>query len=142
MTNNHKKYIFHRRSRDFPALSDVLPEYSLIAARRLGPFWYTAAMSSANFEDLFAPQRPLHNVRFRVRKKIPGREQILARIARWFDDSNSLEAQIGETFSYKLKNLTLTSDHKTDPVTLAGDVRAAFGLQGGELIHDISICFR
>ena len=64
---------------------------------------------NANFQELFAPQRPLHNVRFRARKKIPGREQILARIARRLDDFNSLEAQIGEAFSYKLKKLTLTS---------------------------------
>jgi Zn-dependent peptidase ImmA (M78 family)/DNA-binding XRE family transcriptional regulator len=91
----------------------------------------------ANFQDLFVSVQTIHNVRFRARKKVPGREQILARIAKWLDDFNSLESQMGEIQRYKLNDLAWSPDSKSDPVVLAGEVRKALGLKEDEPIHDI-----
>lgn len=91
----------------------------------------------ANFQDLFIEPQTLYNVRFRARKKIQGRDQILVRISRWLDDFNALESQMGENLEYRLANLAWSSNYKTDPITFAGAVRSELGLKDDEPIHDI-----
>ena len=46
-------------------------------------------------QDLFVSVRQLQTVRFRSSRRMQNRENILAEVARWLDDFNYLEKEIG-----------------------------------------------
>ena len=91
----------------------------------------------ASFQELFSPLRTLQSVRFRARKRILRRDQILAKTARWLDDFNLLEKMMDDTLKYKLEKLAWPPEQKADPIKLAHNVRAALRLKGDEPIYDI-----
>ena len=89
------------------------------------------------FQDLFTPIRTLHSVRFRAKKKISGRENILSNVVRWLDDFNKLEKILSDYEPFLFLDLRLSSFDNTNPVTMANHARSILNLKPDEPIHDI-----
>ena len=83
--------------------------------------------------DLATPVREIRSVRFRARKKMRERAQILAEVANWIDDYRFLEDELDDTAELLLK--PLISERK-DPEGFANRVREILNL-GDSPIHDI-----
>jgi transcriptional regulator with XRE-family HTH domain len=64
--------------------------------------------------DLFSPVKQLHAVRFRSRKKLRLRENILADVSRWISDFNELEAFLNEA-----KPFACWGSNPTSPSTIS-----------------------
>lgn len=79
----------------------------------------------------------LKSVRFRARKQIQGREEILAEVAAWLRDFAWLERELGEEKNYRLAHLTVPDS----PVALATKAREVLGLKGQDPILDICELF-
>jgi Zn-dependent peptidase ImmA (M78 family)/transcriptional regulator with XRE-family HTH domain len=87
--------------------------------------------------ELVTPVPILKSVRFRARKQVQGREEILAEVAAWLHDFAWLEKELGEEKSYRLAHLTIPAS----PVALAAKAREALGLKGHEPVSDICELF-
>ena len=55
--------------------------------------------------ELATPARPLHTVRFRARKRVREREQLLAEVSNWLDDYSFLEELLEDSPSFQLRSL-------------------------------------
>jgi len=88
------------------------------------------------FQELFMPVRTLEHVRFRSRKRVAAREQILSRVARWLYDFNSLEEILSDTHPYHLADVPATLGNN-EPMALAAAVRRTMGLSSAEPIRDM-----
>ena len=55
--------------------------------------------------ELATPVRPLHTVRFRARKRVREREQLLAEVSNWLDDYNFLEELLEDSPPFQLRGL-------------------------------------
>ena len=127
------------------ALSDAsgvsLPAIKNIESRRSTPRANTLMQLSqaldVRFEEFFRPSSTLKRVRFRSKKHIAGREQILSNVTRWLEDYSSLEELLGDRPQYALKSIKAPSLKKRDPVSLAARAREALDLAADEPIHDI-----
>lgn len=84
--------------------------------------------------DLASPVRPLHTVRFRARKRVREREQLLAEVSNWLDDYCFLEDLLDDSQPFLLRSLCDRRD--PDPHALAGAAREALEL-ADQPIHDI-----
>jgi len=117
-----------------------LPSVKLIESGKASPRMSTitaiATALNAALQDLFVPVRELHTVRFRSNRKMQNRESILATVARWLDDFNSLEEITGERVPFKLKNLGRRKS-SGDIIKMAECCREALGLRSTEPIRDI-----
>ena len=71
------------------------------------------------------PVSILKSVRFRARKQVQGREEILAEVAAWLRDFAWLEKELGEEKNHRLARLTVSAS----PVALATKAREALGLK-------------
>lgn len=83
--------------------------------------------------DLYSDLRPLRRVRFRSRKRIIGRAQILAEVSRWLDTYRHLEADLGDAHPFGFE----PAPADTDPLAAARAAREAVGLRDTESIADI-----
>lgn len=81
--------------------------------------------------DLATPVRELRSVRFRARKQMRERAQILAEVANWIGDYSFLEQELDDT-----ENFVLEAVKGRDPEDLANQVREDLKL-GDSPIHDI-----
>jgi Zn-dependent peptidase ImmA (M78 family)/DNA-binding XRE family transcriptional regulator len=88
-------------------------------------------------QDLVVPVKEISSVRFRAKKKMNRREQVLAQVSKWLDDFGFLEDLLSERQDYRFKDL-IKASKKTDPIELAGDARKILRLKDDEPIHDIS----
>lgn len=99
-----------------------------------------AAVLEVRPEELLLPVKQLRAVRFRAKKRMTTREDLLATVARWLGDYAELEQLIGETAPYKLANLSSGWRRRrkaVDPVTAAAEARAALELGESDPIRDI-----
>ena len=83
---------------------------------------------------LVTPVRPLDGVRFRARKRVNTREQILAEVSTWLSDYTWLENELSAHAEFKLGEFVGSG---LKPRKLAAEVRRALGLSPSEPIHDI-----
>jgi len=83
------------------------------------------------------PIRPLPGVRFRAKKRVNGREQILAEVASWLHAYTEVETALGETKVFALQRLMGATQDTRDPVSLAQEAREGFHLSHKEPIRDI-----
>lgn len=88
--------------------------------------------------ELVTPVAILKSVRFRARKQVQGREEILAEVAAWLRDFAWLEKELGEEKTYRLADLT---DIPASPSALATKAREVLGLKGRDSILDICELF-
>lgn len=91
-----------------------------------------AAALGVSALDLATPVRGIQSVRFRARKQMRERAQILAEVANWLDDYCFLERELSQTAKFALGSL----EPIIDPKALAARVREELGL-GTSPIHDI-----
>jgi Zn-dependent peptidase ImmA (M78 family)/DNA-binding XRE family transcriptional regulator len=83
--------------------------------------------------ELATPVQPLHTVRFRARKKVREREQLLAEVSNWLDDYCFVEDLVGSSQAFLLADLR---DESRDPRHLAEAARKRLDLDD-QPIHDI-----
>ena len=87
---------------------------------------------------LFKPVHELRSVRFRSKKRIQNRENILADVSRWLDDFNYLENALGEKNLFKLRGLRGHCSYNDDDIILcAKKCRDKLDIKNDEPIHDI-----
>jgi len=88
-------------------------------------------------QDLVMPVKEMTSVRFRAKKKMNRREQVLAVVSDWLDDFSFLEDLLDDREEYKLLGL---ADNKKihNPQGYAKAARNVIGLKEDEPIHDIS----
>ena len=84
--------------------------------------------------DLASPVRPLPTVRFRARKRVREREQLLAEVSNWLDDYRFLEELLDDSEPFRLRSLV--GRQGLDPRSLADATREALEL-ADQPIHDI-----
>lgn len=84
--------------------------------------------------DLVSPVEPISGVRFRAKKRVNNREQILAEVSDWLAAYNWLESELDIQQPFALQHLL---DAQLEPVELAFQARKAFKLQAKEAIRDI-----
>ena len=80
--------------------------------------------------ELVTPVRRLESVRFRARKRVHGREQILSQVSTWLDAYCSLEADLGAGQQF-------TVDAPPDPCAAAQAARSGFRVQPHQPVQDI-----
>jgi Zn-dependent peptidase ImmA (M78 family)/DNA-binding XRE family transcriptional regulator len=84
--------------------------------------------------DLVSRVEPLSSVRFRAKKRVNNREQILAEVSAWLRAYNWLEDELGIHHPFALEQL-VGSDQA--PENLAREARERLGLHPKEAIRDI-----
>jgi len=86
--------------------------------------------------ELVTPVRPLETVRFRAHARVHSREQILAEVGKWLDAYSALEADLGETRTFRFAAEFGRAPRGT-PIDAAEAARAAVGLGPEEPVRDI-----
>lgn len=85
-------------------------------------------------QELVTPVRSLGSVRFRVRKRVRDRAEVLAQVARWLDNYCALEEILDDKADFFLRELV--GSEAGSPRLLAKKVRRFLGI-GDEPIRDI-----
>ena len=83
--------------------------------------------------ELVTPVRRLESVRFRARKSVRAREQILAHVATWLDAYRALEDVLDAAEQFEVR----PSHPDPDAGAAARDARQEFGLEGDQPVQDI-----
>ena len=83
--------------------------------------------------ELATPVRRLHTVRFRARKRVRERQQLLAEVSNWLDDYRFLEDLFDDSPSFQLRGLR---PRRHDPRAVAEKARKNLKLHD-QPIHDI-----
>lgn len=97
-----------------------------------------ASALEVKLQELLEPVRVLNKVRFRARKKMTTRDQILVEVARWLEDYEELEQILDDRVEFALEKLVREFANKVpDPKTAAAKARSALGLDDDEPIRDI-----
>jgi len=73
------------------------------SAPRVDSLMRLASALGVRLEELLAPVRTLHGVRFRTQKKMTTRGELLADVARWIDDYSELEGLLKARLPFKLE---------------------------------------
>lgn len=103
---------------------------------RLNSLQAIAGALKVNLQDLFMNVRILQTVRFRSRKQMQNRENILADIGHRLDDFNYLEETLNDKIPFKLREARKKCSSKE--VEKAAQIcRQCLGLKDGEPIRDI-----
>lgn len=85
--------------------------------------------------DLVSHVEPASGVRFRAKKRVNNREQILVEVSAWLRSYNWLEHELGIHQPFALQDLVGSADRA--PEDVAREARALLGLQAKEAIRDI-----
>ena len=117
-----------------PAIKNIERQHSTPRANTL---MQLSQALDVRFQDFFRPSNTLKRVRFRSKKHIASREQILSNVARWLDDYSGLEELLGDRPLYAFKSIKAPKPENRDPVSLAARARDALDLACDEPIHDI-----
>ncbi len=113
-----------------PGLAKIERGHALPRANTLRDL---ARALGASTIELATPVRPLHTVRFRARKRVREREQLLAEVSNWLDDYCFLEELLGSSQPFLLGDLR---DQNLDPRSFAEAARERLELDD-QPIHDI-----
>ncbi len=93
---------------------------------------------TVKLQELFVPVPTLSSVRFRAKKKVQGREQILTDVTRWLNDFAFLEETLGEKQRFRLADIVLRAGSvSVSPEAIALQAREILGLKPQEPIYDI-----
>lgn len=143
LSSNIKRYRSKKNltQQDLSELSGIsLPSIKNIERKKNLPRTNTLiALSKAldcRLQDLVMPVKEIPSVRFRARKKMNKREQVLSQVSRWLNDFSSLESLLSDKEEYKFSKL-VESPKKRTPKQFAEESRKILGLKEDEPIHDI-----
>jgi len=115
-----------------PALRKIENDESLPQASTLQKL---AKALGVSLQELVEPAPTIDNVRFRARKQMYGRDQILTETARWLAGFVEVEGLLGAETHYTLGGLLETRDRH--PIEAARKVREHMDLDD-EPVHDIA----
>lgn len=105
---------------------------------RVGNLEAIATALQVPVRKLLEPTTDLRNVRFRSRKKLRTRNQILTDVARWLVDYNGLEALLNSRRPFRLRGMAAAEHTEAErAVATARAARSALGLTDYEPIRDI-----
>lgn len=93
-----------------------------------------AAAVGVSVTDLLRPVEPLRSVRFRARKKMRSREEMIASVSRWLHDYAWLEKELGTQIEFGFASARREGNEAPKEVALKA--RGAVGL-GVEPVRDI-----
>jgi len=113
-----------------PGLAKIERGHALPRANTLRDLARALGVSTV---DLATPVRPLDTVRFRARKRVREREQLLAEVSNWLDDYCFIEKILDSSQPFVLADLR---DQKLGPRGLAEAAREKLDL-GHQPIHHI-----
>jgi len=117
-----------------------LPTIKNIERRKALPKTNTLLVLSkaldCRLQDLVKPIRELSSVRFRAKKKMNRREQVLAQVSTWLDDYSFLENLLSDKEPYTFRAIA-DSSAKLTPIQYAEEARKIAALDEDEPIHDI-----
>lgn len=110
------------------------------SAPRVDSLMRLAAALGVRLEELLAPVRTLHGVRFRAEKKMTTRGELLANVARWIDDYGELETLLEARLPFKAepvrKKVARTQPGEPRARKAASLAREALGIDD-EIVRDI-----
>lgn len=89
----------------------------------------------ASTAQLVTPVKPLERVRFRARRRLNSREQILAQTSAWLSAYTWLEKELGRGQHFELEHLVGAA---APPEAVAARAREGCGLGSRETVRDIS----
>jgi len=125
-----------------------VPTYSKLesgkASPRIDTLYKVANAMGVRIQELLAQVRELKAVRFRAKKKLKRRDQVLAKAACWLDDFNYLLKAENAKVKYTLSNLLssmIDISSAERPRLAAKKARGKMGLDDDEPIRDISGLF-
>lgn len=87
--------------------------------------------------DLLTPEKILRNVRFRSKKRLKCRDNIINQVSSWLADYNYLEDLLGEREPFILAELAADAGRQS-PLELAASCREKLGLKPYEPIHNLN----
>lgn len=90
-----------------------------------------------DLRQVVAPVKKLKAVRFRAKKKMNSRQQILADVGRWLTDFNQLEEMLADRIDFKLAQFSSSLPQKSDIVSASAHCRQRLDLKPEEPIQDI-----
>jgi Zn-dependent peptidase ImmA (M78 family)/DNA-binding XRE family transcriptional regulator len=100
-----------------------------------------AEVLGVRLEALVEPRQELKHVRFRARKRMTSREQLLSDVGRWLRDYSELEELLGDRVEYRLGRVAANLSKKRPGPERAREaakqVRNALALAEGERIRDL-----
>lgn len=91
---------------------------------------------NCKLQDLVQQQEELSAVRFRIKKTLKRRQEILSIVSQWLDDYTFLEEELTDREDYKLQELS-NSTKNFSPKEYAEKARQIIGLKNNEPIHNI-----
>jgi Zn-dependent peptidase ImmA (M78 family)/DNA-binding XRE family transcriptional regulator len=143
LSSNIKRYRTRKNltQQDLSELSGVsLPAIKNIERKKSLPKTNTLLVLSkaldCRLQDLVKPVKEMSSVRFRARKKMNKREQVLAQVSKWLNDFSFLEDLLDDKEEYKFHKLAHSRKRST-PAQYAEEARRIIGLKASEPIHDI-----
>lgn len=100
-----------------------------------------AAALSVGMESLLRPVKQLEHVRFRSRKRMVVRDDVLAVVSSWLDDFNGLEELLAERRQVRLRDIRQgigkKRAHGNRAASAASAVRGILGTNSKETIRDV-----
>jgi Zn-dependent peptidase ImmA (M78 family)/DNA-binding XRE family transcriptional regulator len=106
------------------------------AAPRMRTLQAIAKALDVRIQDVFLPFKELRTVRFRSAKRMQNREKVLADVAMWLEDFNSLEKILNRQLPFDLKPIRAQCS-RNDVMEAARLCRKTLKLKPTEPIHDI-----
>jgi len=107
------------------------------SAPRIDTLMSISDILEVELKQLLAPVNRLNAVRFRARKQMNSRPQILADVGRWLSDFNQLEEILADKVDFKLAGFLYVLPPDYDMITAAAKCRGFLGLKPDEPIQDI-----
>ena len=104
---------------------------------RIDTLMAIARALNVDLKQIVAPVKRLSSVRFRARKKMNSRQQILADVGRWLSDFNQLEDLLDEKIESKLTDINWSKSSNQKIIRAAEKFRQHLGLKPEEPINDI-----
>ena len=108
-----------------------------LSSPRIDTLMSIADVLGVELKQIIAPVNRLTAVRFRAKKRMTKRAQILADVGRWLKDFNQLETTLNEKVNFKLANFISGLPREMNMVSSASACRQYLGLKDDEPIQDI-----
>ncbi|MBC8278410.1 MAG: ImmA/IrrE family metallo-endopeptidase [FCB group bacterium] len=108
-----------------------------LSTPRVDTLMSIADILEIDLKQILAPVNKLSAVRFRAKKQMNSRSQILADVGSWLRDFNQLEEILANKVEFKLERFISSLPPTTEMIAAAIECRSFLGLKPDEPIQDI-----